>query len=487
MATAQAARPNILLITTDEHALESIGCHGARAVATPNIDRLAREGVRFARACTISPLCMPARTALATGMSPARSGCICNRLQSWMRDGWPNLFRGLKAAGYATALAGKCHFVPVRYGEARPGATQPYERERAYYLGLGIDRLFLQDDKQVSVWFLDDYARDLREAGWLEAYRAAVWDRTAAKTFAFPGPGEWHPDSWVGRKAAEAIASHAGDGPLFLWASFSGPHYPFDPPESYLARVDEAQLDLGRRREGEWDDASKIHFASYHGGPGASIDGCAPAPGRACRNYSEDYWRRLRRHYFANVAQIDDEIGRIVAAAERRFGRNLLVVFTADHGEMLGNHALWGKNLCGYDEVMRIPLIARMPGVFESGESEAFVSQLDLAPTFLDLAGAAPLPAQDGRDLRRAMDGGGPDCAVCFQRHFMAATDGRIKYIRCIRDGKPMAEIYDLERDPGEFENRAADPRLKADAARLMEALLDPLAPDYRPGARNFV
>ena len=106
------------------------------------------------------------------------------------------------------------------YGETRPDVTQPYEAFREYYCKLGMDDLFLQDDKQVSVWYYDDYSQELDAAGYLKAYRDATWDRSAHKVFAFPGPAEWHPDSWVGRKAQEAmqLRSHMMLSPLLLHA-----------------------------------------------------------------------------------------------------------------------------------------------------------------------------------------------------------------------------------------------------------------------------
>ena len=479
-------RPHILLITTDEHTLESIGCYGADAVQTPNIDRLAGEGVHFTRAYTVSPLCMPARTALATGLYPHNCSCICNGLQSYMRQDLPNLYRRLKSVGYTTTHVGKCHFVPVRYGEVRPDETQPYERERAYYLDLGIDHLALQDDKQVSVWFMDDYARELEGAGLLKAYRDAVWNREYAKVFTFPGPAEWHPDAWVARKAMELIHGHQPGSPLFLWLSFSGPHYTFDPPNEYLERVDIGRLTVGRRQGGDLDDPSKIHHESYHGGANGSVDGRGSAPGRACKNYSDDYWLRLRHHYFANVAQIDDEIGRVVAAAQCRLGDNLIVVFTADHGEMLGNHGLWGKHNCAYEEVMRIPFIVRMPGVLESAESDAIASQLDLMPTLLNLAGAELPNRLDGRDLRELLADGGPQYAFTESRHFAAVTDGNHKYAHLSRPGMTRHELYDLTEDSHEFTNRVDDPTTADHVSRLRGALLDFLTPDHPAGTRPF-
>lgn len=242
------------------------------------------------------------------------------------------------------AHTGKCHYAPVPYGETAADRTLPYDAFREYYLSLGIDDLDLQDDKQVSVWFYDDYARELDAAGHLAAYRAAVWDRSRAKVFEFPAPPEWHPDAWVGRKSVDRVRQHPDGRPLFLWASFSGPHFPYDAPAGYHARVAEEHVGTGVFLEGELDDPGRIHHTSYHGGGG--IEGADAAPGRACKGHSDGYWRRLRRTYFANVALIDDQVGALLRAVEARWGENALILFSSDHGEMLGNHRLWGKNNC---------------------------------------------------------------------------------------------------------------------------------------------
>lgn len=327
--------PQILLITMDELTKKALSCCGAEAVETPNLDRLAEQSLNFDNAYAPSPVCLPTRCSIATGLYPHNSGCFGNNpnLQVSLRPEMPNLYNCLKAEGYTTAHIGKCHYVPVPYGRTRQSITLPYDEFREHYVSLGMDHLDLQDDKQVSVWFYDDYSKELDEAGFLEAYRDSTWDREKQKVFTFPGPVEWHPDSWVGRKSLEYIESYTDENPLFMWISFSGPHYPFDPPAEYLSRVDMDKVGVGSFMEGEFDDPQKIHHQSFHGKGG--IDGCGSAPGHACKNYSDDYWRRLRQHYFANVAQIDDEIGKIIQMVERKFGDNVFIIFTCDHGEML--------------------------------------------------------------------------------------------------------------------------------------------------------
>lgn len=465
--------PHIVLITCDELRADALSCYGNSAISTPHLDALAARGTRFERAYSNSPWCLPSRCSLATGLYPHRNGSYSNFRDVPLDPAIPNIYSLLRGAGYRTAHIGKCHYAPVPYSQTRPDKTLPYAEFRDYYLSLGLDHLDLQDDKQVSVWFMDDYARELDAAGHLAAYRAATWDRDNAKVFPFPGPAEWHPDSWVGRKSAEYLSQYAGDQPLFLWASFSGPHYPFDAPAEYYERVD-MRADERLVDAAEFDDPSRIHSATYHGGPAAAIDGLGGAPGRAMKNYSEDYWRRLRRNYFANVAQIDDYVGRILAAVQARFGDDALIIFTADHGEMLGNHGLWGKNNCAYEDVWNVPLIAQYPGAQEARTSAELCMLVDILPTCLEAAGLAH-DFCDGLPLGERVARAGADYVFAEGEGFLAVTDGRFKLTRVAQGQRQHSELIDLEADPHEFVNRIDDPALQAVAARLQCEMLEHL------------
>lgn len=181
-------QPAILLITTDQLRRDALGCYGNRAVATPNLDRLAETGTVFDRAYTASPWCLPSRSSIVTGQYPRNHRAYSNFRDCALSPDVPNLYAALGAQGYTIGHVGKCHYAPVPYGETRADRTLPYEEFRDYYVSLGIDHLDLQDDKQVSVWFYDDYARELEAAGHLVAYRDAVWNRDERKVFTFPGP-----------------------------------------------------------------------------------------------------------------------------------------------------------------------------------------------------------------------------------------------------------------------------------------------------------
>lgn len=458
-------RPAVLLITTDELRRDALSCYGGQAIATPHLDRLADSGTIFDQAYCASPWCLPSRSSLLTGLYPRNHRAYSNFRDCRLSPDVPNLYQRLGHSGYAVGHIGKCHYAPVPYGETRADRTLPYDEFRDYYLSLGIEHLELQDDKQVSVWFYDDYARELEAAGHLEAYRAAVWDRQARKVFPFPGPAEWHPDSWVGRKTAEWIESYDDERPFFCWASFSGPHFPFDPPEEYLSRVDEAAVGEPLVDPSEWDDATRLHYASFHGLDGARMEG----GGYHARD--ADYWHRLRLYYLANVALIDDQVGRVIGAAERRFGDDLLVVFTCDHGEMLGNHGFWGKNRCFYDDVLHVPLLLRRPGRVDHGRSsDRLTSLVDVYPTILDAAGV-PTDGVDGRHL----DGPGHDYVFAEGERFHTVTDGRNKLVTAQVDDTRYTELFDLDADPRELNNVAGEPEYAAVQRDLQAAALTAL------------
>lgn len=384
-----------------------------------------------------------------TGQYPRTHGSYSNFRDVRLSPETPNLYNTLSGLGYAISHVGKCHYAPVPYGATRPDTTLPYEEFRDYYLSLGIDHLRLQDDKQVSVWFRDDYADELDAAGHLEAYRAAVWDKESAKVFTFPGPAEWHPDAWVGRNACEVIAEAPEDNPFFLWTSISGPHFPFDPPAEYLDRVDTEAMGEPFRA-GELDDRSRIHYYSLHGAPGRWIESGKNA------DYSEEYWTRLRTHYYANVALIDDQVGAIMDAAEARFGDNVVIMFTPDHGEMLGNHGMWGKGHCFYQDVLNVPFLVRRPEQVGAGtRSDALVSLIDIYPTLVELAGGET-PDVDGISL--LADSPGHDLVFAEGEGFQAVTDGHHKLVTVHAHGRRWTELFDLEADPHEVTTVAGDP-----------------------------
>ena len=473
----KSKKPAIILITCDELRRDTLSFYGNQAIATPHLDNLARKSYVYDECYTTSPWCLPARCSILTGLYPHRSGAYSNFRKCPLDGNVKNLFKELRNNGYQTSLFGKCHFAPVPYDLTRPEISLPYDEFRNYYLSLGLDHLDLQDDKQVSVWFYDDYSKELEKAGYLSNYRNNVWDKKLQKLFSFPGPMEWHPDSWVADKAITFIENNNCDKPLFAWISFSGPHYPFDAPGEYFSRVDRSRLWPRKIKEGELADPERIHHRSYYGS--GNIDGAGQAPDRACMNYTEDYWERLQENYNANVALIDDKVGELLSTIREQYGDNTLIFFSADHGEMLGNHGLWGKHNCAYDEVWRIPLFVKFPNENESKRMNCLVNLNDVLPTCLDAAGLAQIES-DGQSLlgRRQTD---RKYTFAEGEGFIACTDGRYKYIHIQKQGENYRELLDKVSDPEEFNNQIREPACREAASRLKEQVIEHFMPKVLP------
>lgn len=497
-------KPNILLITADQLCREALGCYGATALATPNIDGVAERGVRHTNCHTPSPLCLPSRCSLATGLYPHATRSFSNNLGRALDPELPNIYSRLKAEGYQTVHVGKCHYAPVHYAANRPELTQDLTAVRSFYRGLGIDELVLQDDKCNSAWYYDDFAVDLEKAGFLKTYRKAIWEtsRNSGSVYDYPLPSEWHPDAWVGRKASEEIRRRMNDDtPTFMWISFSGPHYPIDCPKEYLERVDISVDQPRRENELEWTDATKFHtHHSFHGGYGA--DGCKFAENGACENYDQAYWTRFRQGYYGNVALIDEQVGRVFSAAGREWLDEALVIFTADHGDLMGHRGLWGKQKVHYDEVLKVPFLIKFPdggvqgardstpkaNVEERGAkvSDALISLIDVLPTCLKAAGAIP-PNMDGLaidELERAV---GRDHVLSEADGFIAYADARFKHCRFSLECKPyqnsltsFEELYDLGNDPREIVNLAHDGRFSTTFREIVDFI------NERHGKRNI-
>ncbi len=455
-------RPTILLFTTDEMNRESLSCYGATSHVTPNVDALAAAGVQFESAYTTAPACLAARCSLATGLFPHQNRSVDNNTGRSLDLDRPNVFTLLRDAGYRTSKHGKCHFIPVPYAYNAREFTREYEHFIHYYRSLGMHHLDLMDDPQVSAWYYDDYAKDLERRGILPEYRRRIWESRKQTdeipcpgVFEFPGPDHLQPDSWVGERTLDYIKGCEFDEPAFIWTSFGGPHYPLCPPEKYYERIDMDRDRLRRLREGEWKDAARFNSKN---GEGGNADGDGFAPDGRQAGFDEEYWRNWRRAYYASCIQIDEYVGRIIAAAEARWGEDLLVIFTADHGDMMGDHGFWGKT--PLDQGTRIPLTVRFPGGAHAGErSNALVQTVDILPTLLKTAGAEPFPCA-GRSLEHWLQSGGREYTLTESSDMVMICDGRLKYIRHLQNGTQSEELYDLETDPDEFENvhrRAGD------------------------------
>ncbi|HWR50239.1 MAG TPA: arylsulfatase [Bryobacteraceae bacterium] len=471
--TARRERPNILFLMTDQHRADCVGAAGNSVIRTPNLDRIAREGVTFQRAYSSTPTCTPARTALLTGLSPWHHGMLG---MTPMADRYPlEKPRALREAGYYTVAVGKQHFHPMRNGhgyqrmildEHCPCGNGPEALAAA-------ERTGPPERSDYESWFYS-------QAPTLDPHATGLWwNDHASKQFALPE--RLHPTNWTGDTAVNFLNGWQGRQPFFLKVSFIRPHSPYDPPERFMKMYQDAALP--QAKIGDW-------AAKY-------------APRSSNRT---DIWhgqlapqeiRRSRQGYYGCVTQVDEQIGRILEALEKRgWLENTLILFTSDHGDMTGDHNLWRKSY-PYESSAHIPMLMRWPkGLLSAGRGAAMrqpVELRDVLPTFLEAAAAEASQPIDGRSLLSLVRDNGKgwreyidlEHDVCYspRNHWNALTDGDWKYIFHAFDGQE--QLFNLDSDPHELRDLAGDVTHQAELRRWRRRLIEHFVERGEPFLRD--
>jgi uncharacterized sulfatase len=449
------SKPNVVLIMTDTQSRCMVGAYGCEAFRTPNLDRLAASGLRFNRAHTACPLCTPARGSIFTGQMPSNHGAWANEMSPQRHV--PLMGEVFRRLGYRAAYAGKWHLDGAGYhGGGNPdGGFEPdwWYDGRRYLDDIGPDRL-------------RQFVRARGDADELRRIGGTI------------------ENMWAHRVADRAVGflEAVGDDPFLLVASFDEPHGPFAVPPEYADAVDPDAL-----------PERPNYNASLSDKPAGHRQMASEFP---CPSWRE-YARERTAHWNCN-AYVDHEIGRVVDAVRRTHGDDTYIVYTADHGDMMGSHGLRSKGAMMYRETVNIPLLLAGPGI-ASGTSDALVSHLDLLPTFLAWAGAETPAYAHGRVLPDApnVSGNAQRETLTVQYHrFGLYHDGVAGFvpIRCTMDDRyklvvnlnDRDELYDLSDDPYEMTNRIDDPAVAAHRDRLHDALvaeMDDISDPFRGDA----
>lgn len=415
------SRPNLLMIMTDQQRGDSLGTENP-LLETPNLDRIASEGIRFRHAYSSTPTCTPARAALLTGMSPWGHGMLG---YARVAEKYPvEMPRALAAAGYFTQGIGKMHWTPQR-------STH------------GFRQVLLDESGRVeSPGFRSDYR------SWFAAMAPMLNpDATGIGWNAYRGgeyvlPEYLHPTRWTGVCATRFLADYDRPEPFFLKVSFARPHSPYDPPGRLLRRYE--QKPLPPPRVGKWaakyEPRSSERDELWHG------------------RLAENDVRRARAAYAGAITFIDEQIGRILETLERRrMLDETLLVFLSDHGDMTGDHHLWRKSYA-YEASARIPMLVRGPGAPAGVVDLTPVEIRDVLPTLLHAAGTespTPLEGQNLLSVRRPWIDLEHDVCYSPANHWSALTDGRQKYIYHAQNGEE--QLFDLAADPHELNDLASD------------------------------
>jgi arylsulfatase A-like enzyme len=449
-------RPDILILMTDQHRADCLGCAGHPQLRTPNLDRLAREGARFTQATTVSPLCMPARASFATGLYPHDHGMWRNN--GALDPNRENLFQLLQKGGYFTAAVGKAH-----YYEHEPG-TDLRDREDFMH-ALGFSYVHETAGQVASLRTASHLTDEWRRRGLWDALQADYADRTKDEDQVVrPSvlPVDDFLDSYIGRKAVDFVDAYEDARPLCLFVGFAGPHNPWDAPGPYASMYESA------------DTPAPIPIPPLPAGLPAYVE--PRAPFRHGPTLSPARIAEIRANYYGKITLIDDRVGRLLEAFERKGRlRNALVVFTADHGEMLGDHGRLRKGLF-YESSLRIPLLMRWPGMIPAGlVSDALVENIDVFPTLLEAAGVAAKAWHAGRSLWPVLRGTSPTLRrnqLCESgrslKHFMLRTP---EYKLAVDARERPYLLFHLADDPDEQRNRVGDAAAAALEQRLREEL----------------
>ncbi len=510
---AGAGRPNVLFIMVDQQHPRCLGFTGHPVVRTPRLDELAKSGVVFDRAYCANPLCMPSRASVFTGLTTRGHRARMNGISLDRQIlTFPEI---LRRSGYRTHAVGKLHFgTAVAPKGISPGSVDParfpevgalwksgrirdlplpyYGFESVDYVnghGHGSFGHYVQ-------WLEREHPREARlfhEAVPLSAPSPAykLYNRQSYK---WALPEELHPMTWITDRTVDFLRSaRSGGRPFFLFCSIQDPHQPFAPPAPWCYRHRPADAPPAVRRAGELDHLPP-HFRQQYE-TALVTQGSFGQPMKATDPYRDE----CAAHYYGLIEMMDERIGRVLdALRESGLDRNTVVIFTADHGEALGDHWMWGKGPYHFDSVIRVPLVVRWPGRAAAGMREPrVVSLLDLAPTILDAAGVshpddlpssrieapqAP-PAWPGRSLRSMVEApgkGGADVAAVVEEDedylgLRMRTLVTARYRLTAYSGQPYGELFDLESDPDEFRNLWSDPSARPLRDDLRVTLLDRL------------
>jgi choline-sulfatase len=444
-------RPNIVFFMVDQMTPGALSCYGNRVSQTPHLDELSEEGVVFESAYCNGPLCVPARYSLMTGRLPSRVRAYdCG---SELPSSVPTIAHYLRLSGYRTVVSGKLHYI---------GPDQLH----------GFEERLTTDVYPAGMMWTADW-REGPNPQW-RPERASTAETVVA---AGPRPRTMNLDfdDDAVFQAKRWIYDTAGgeDGrPFFLKVSLIQPHSPFTADFDSWSRYRHDDIDMPVTGADAADRLDEFTRRMWRFQQFERFE------------INEDHTRNARHAYYAMVSNVDEKLGTILSALKQTNQlEDTIVVFTSDHGEMLGEHGLWYKSNF-YESSVRVPLIVSAPERFKSRRVTKTVSLVDIAPTLVSLTEEQPdaidlLDDFEGRDLTAWLRGDEPDWDdVCFAEYedwgtvtpVLMVKEGHFKYIYSRHD---PAVLYDLETDPYELTNLAGDATFASTAARLKQRILD--------------
>lgn len=467
-------KPNVLFIIADDLRAD-LGCYGSPALS-PNIDKLAKRGVIFNRAYCQQAVCNPSRSSFLAGMRP-------DTLHQWsngqhFREKNPDVItlpQWFKQHGYVTRNVGKVfhNWHTKEKGDRRSWSEDEY----LHYETHGADAAMVESLPPPSTSLPSP--RKYTDV--------PLWESRDVPDDAY----------YDGRVANEAVRvmKEIKDGPFFLAVGFWKPHAPFNAPTKYWDRYDKTKL-------------PKLNPARPRGAPAIAFHDSREILGIPPMNitFKPEEIAEARHGYFANIAYMDEQVGKVLAALEsNKLAKDTIVVFFADHGYHLGEHGLWAKTSC-FELDARVPMIIAPPDLAIAGKkTDALVELIDLFPTLTDLAGLPPAPGREGKSLVPVLKDPGSQVKqfaltqhprpAYFDRYEKGVPDAmgysvrtaKVRYTewRDWESGKVLAaELYEHDRDPGELVNKIDQPTEQQPLAEAKELLRKAVPPEVPPSKR---
>ena len=453
MANQSSSQPNILLIQADQLAAPALPVYGHPVVKTPHLDALADSGVVFENTYCNFPLCTPSRMSMMTGR-------FANAVEAWdnaseMASCEPTIPHYLRDMGYETSLCGKMHFV---------GPDQLH----------GFEHRLTTDIYPSNYAWAPDWTEGAHNCPTGINMGGVIGAGKCVRSLQIDYDDEVE---YFGVQKLYDLARDTDDKPFFLTVSFTHPHSPFIATEKYWDRYDHEEIDMPAVPPIPVEEMDALSRWIYY------------AHGSDRNTVTEEHVRNARHAYYANISYIDDKVGNLMRVMrETGLDENTIVVFTADHGDMMGERGQWYKQTF-FEWSARVPLIVSSPKRFQPGRVSQLVSLVDLLPTFLDFASDGQPPElavpSDGYSLtqllRNGEDTDRPNqviseytgegtCASCRM-----VRRGAYKYV--YTHGHP-AMLFDMEQDPLELNNLAGDPATAAIEEELQATVLKDWDPE---------
>lgn len=480
-------KPNVLLITSDQQHYMTLGIQNPE-IDTPNLDRLAQQGMFFERAYCPNPTCTPTRASIITGQYPSQHGAWT--LGTKLPDNAPVIGDSLNPAGYQTSLVGKAHFQPTLSTEEYPSLESiPILQDLDFWSKFdqpfyGFHHVELARNHTNEFLVGQHYALWLEEKGcdnWRDYFLAPTGTMNPEQQYHWDIPEEYHYDAWIAERSCALLEEYQKEQkPFFHWASFFDPHPDYLLPSPWDTMYDNRPLTVPHAMPGEHDH-NPPHFKltqqengdfSQYKETGYYIHGMHPhVP------VDEATARKNMAVYYGMVSLMDKYIGKILDKLdELGLTENTLVIFTTDHGHLFGQHGLHAKGPFLYEDMIRVPMIARMPGKIPAGSrSDSIQSLVDIAPTILDFL-ELPIPRVMTGISEKAVWTGETnrlrEHALCEHHHEPTTIHERTyidqRYKLTVYYNHTYGELYDLQEDPGEIHNLWDEPS----AAALKQELL---------------